>query len=176
MNWTGDCSSTLSREHFLSEAVLKLIGEKHVAVNGVPWLPEGETKALPISGLVGNILCTRHNSAMSPLDTAAVEFFGAIKSIYGDLGNYKTLSRKHQWWLLSGEELELWLLKTAFGLFHSGNVSKDRKKLCDVQNINAGMMEAFQGRPVRGLSRCPRFINIWGRPGSRAGARVLREA
>jgi hypothetical protein len=27
-----------------------------------------------------------------------------------------------------------------------------------------------------GLSRCPRFINIWGRPGSRAGARVLREA
>jgi hypothetical protein len=87
---------------------------------------------------------------MSPLDTAAVEFFGALKSIYGDLGNYKTLSRKHQCWLLSGEELELWLLKTAFGLFHSGNVSKDRKKLCDVQNINAGMMEAFSRSPGPG--------------------------
>jgi len=138
----------MSREHFVSQGVLTLIGEKHMAVNGFPWLAEGETRPLPISGLVGNILCMRHNSAMSPLDTAAVKFFGAIKSIYNDLGDSQTLSRKGQWWLVSGEEIELWLLKTAFGLYYSGNVAKDRKKLCEVQRINRVLMEALQGSSV----------------------------
>jgi hypothetical protein len=128
--------------------VLRLIGETNVAVNGFPWLSEGETKALPISSLVGNILCERHNSAMSPLDIAAGKFFGAIKSIYDDLGDNKTLSGKRQWWLLSGEEIELWLLKTTFGLYYSGNVAKDRKKLCDVQRINPILLKALQGSPV----------------------------
>ena len=36
----------------------------------------------------------------------------------------------------SGEELELWLLKTAIGLFHSGNVAKDKRKLSETQSIN----------------------------------------
>jgi SEC-C motif len=163
MNWTEDCSSTLSGEHFVSEGVLKLIGERHVAVNGTHWLAEGETRPLPIGRLVGNVLCTRHNSAMWPLDTAAVKFFGAIKSIYSDLGNSKTLSRKRQWWLLSGEEIELWLLKTAFGLYHSGNLAKDRKKLCDVQRINRVLMEDFQGCPV--LPPCGMYlIDLENRP------------
>lgn len=148
MNWARNCSLRLSREHFISRSVLKLIGETHIAVNGLPWLAEGETRALPIAGLVGNILCTRHNAAMSPLDTVASKFFGAIKSIYEDLGNNETLSRKRQWWLSSGEELELWLLKTGFGLYHSGNVATDRKKLCDVQSINTALMQTFQGELV----------------------------
>jgi hypothetical protein len=149
MNWTRNCSVGFSREHFISQSVLKLIGDKHVAVNGVPWLPKGETRALPINELVARrILCERHNAAMSPLDTAAGKFFSAIKSIYDDLGNNRTLSRKRQWWLVSGEELELWLLKTAFGLYHSGNVARDRKKLCDVQSINTALMQAFQGEFV----------------------------
>jgi hypothetical protein len=148
MNWTEDCCSSLSGEHFVSQGVLTLLGEKHVAVNGAHWLPFGVTRALPISGLKGNILCTRHNSAMSPLDSAAVKFFSSIKSIYNDLGDSKTLSRKRQWWLVSGEEIELWLLKTAFGLYYSGNVAKDGKKLCDVQRINRVLMDALQGSPI----------------------------
>jgi TolB-like protein len=45
-----------------------------------------------------------------------------------------------------------------------------------VQYVLSGSIRAIGDRLRRGLSRCPRFINIWGRPGSRAGARVLREA
>jgi hypothetical protein len=105
-------------------------------------------KMLPISKLVAKILCKRHNSAMSPLDTAAFKFFEAVKTIYQNLADNKTLSRKRLWWLLSGEELELWLLKVAFGAYYSGNVAMEGDKLCDVQNINAGTMEAFQGKSI----------------------------
>ena len=47
--------------------------------------------------------------------------------------------------MCSGEELELWLLKTAFGLYYSGNFSKDRHKLRESQSINIALMQTFQG-------------------------------
>jgi hypothetical protein len=148
MKWTADCSYRISGEHFVSASVLTLVGETNVTVNGAPWLPQGEAKALPIRRLVGNILCTRHNEAMSPLDTAAGKFFRAIKSIDEDLSDVKTLSCKRRWWLFSGEELELWLLKTAFAVYYSGNASKYRKKLCEICEINNEMTRAFQGRSI----------------------------
>jgi hypothetical protein len=156
MNWTRNCCHTMSREHFVSESVLKLIGEKYVTVGGAPWLPHGMTKSLPINALAANILCERHNGAMSPLDTAAVNFFAAIKSIYGDLGDYKTLSRKRRWWMFSGEELELWLLKTAFGAYYSGNVAIDGNKLRDVQSIDNTMLQFFQGNCSPPLGQNPK--------------------
>jgi hypothetical protein len=88
----------MSREHFISRSVLKLFGDTHIAVNNFPWLPKGETRSLPINELVARqILCERHNAAMSPLDTAAGIFFAALKSVYEDLGDSRTLSRKPRW-------------------------------------------------------------------------------
>jgi hypothetical protein len=134
----------MSREHFISESVLALIGEKYISVDGFHWL-NGVTKPLPIGKLTANILCEWHNAAMSPLDTAADKFFSVIKSIYEDLGNNKTLSRKKLWWLISGDELELWLLKTTYGLSCSGNISTRGVKFLDVSSINTSMMRAFNG-------------------------------
>jgi hypothetical protein len=90
---------------------------------------------------------------MSPLDTAAGKFFRAIKSIDEDLSDAKTLSRKRRWWVFSGEELELWLLKTAFGAYCSGNVSKDRQRL---GSINNEMTQALQGRSI--LFPCGMYV------------------
>jgi hypothetical protein len=147
MNWTTDCLPGISGEHFVSASVLRVVGNKHVEVNGPPWL-RGGSKALPIKGLVANILCKRHNSAMSPLDTVAGKFFEAVRWIYDDLGNQKTLSRKRHWFLFSGQELELWFVKTAFGLYYSGNVGKDGKKLSDTQGINPTMLKALHGGQI----------------------------
>jgi hypothetical protein len=149
MNWTRNCCNTMSREHFVSQSVLKLIGEKYVTVSGAPWQGDSKMKPVPIKDLVSkDLLCVRHNSAMSPLDTAAGRFFTAIKSIYADLGDFSTLSRKRQWWLLSGEELELWLVKVAFGVYHSGNVAIERQKLRDTQRLENVILRAFHGATI----------------------------
>ena len=63
-------------------------------------------------------------------------FFTTLKLMHDDVFDRKTLSRRWKWFLFSGEELELWLLKTGVGLFHSGTVAKDRRKLSDKQTIN----------------------------------------
>jgi hypothetical protein len=96
---------------------------------------------LPISALRANVLCVRHNSAWSQLDAMAGRFFRALAELYDDLGR-RTLSRKPIWHLFSGEELELWLLKTILGFFHAGVLTKGGKKIRDVQTIMNPAIEA----------------------------------
>src|SRR5208337_1048823 len=128
MHWTQDCNRQLSREHFISASVLGQVGSPILKVNGLPWLGPNETRTLSIRNLTSNILCKRHNEALSPLDAMAGKFFSAVRNVHDDVLNRRTLSRLGKWLFFSGEELEFWLLKTAVGLFHSGNVARDRAK------------------------------------------------
>lgn len=105
MRATNGCSDTLSREHLISESVLKTLAEKAVTVSGLPWL-NGRTKALPFSAVVASSLCTRHNSLLSPIDTAGAKFFEAAQMCG------TTATRPSLEYLLSGHDLERWLLRT----------------------------------------------------------------
>src|SRR5882672_5744136 len=64
-----DCAGGISGEHYISEIVLEQLSEPAVAIDGVFWLPPGEQKIIGINSLTAKILCARHNSALSPLDT-----------------------------------------------------------------------------------------------------------
>jgi hypothetical protein len=134
MNWTRNCSRAISGEHFISKTVLSILNPTEVRIAGLAWIPKGETRDLPIEALRANVLCVRHNSAWSQLDAMAGRFFRALAELYDDLGR-RTLSRKPIWHLFSGEELELWLLKTILGFFHAGVLSKDGRKIGDVQTV-----------------------------------------
>jgi hypothetical protein len=131
-----DCSADLSAEHYISKSVLQAIGTT-VAVSGVPWpsLPGGEEKEIGINRLTARILCGRHNSALSPLDSAAGAFFEKLQAIEVDLQR-RSLSRKHSFVLMSGEALELWMLKLACGLFYSKNAAADGARLIDQHQVN----------------------------------------
>jgi len=129
LSTTMDCSPDLSAEHYMSRSVLEALGNV-VAVDGVPWLPRGETKIIAIDSLTAKILCTRHNSALSPLDTEAGAFFKELQAIQRDLPR-RSLSRKRSSILLSGETLELWMLKVACGLFYSKIAAANRARLID---------------------------------------------
>src|SRR4051812_16050975 len=61
-----DCSKSISREHYVSEGVLKLLAEeKTLAASGFPWLREGEDRNVSLKALTGKMLCDRHNSALA---------------------------------------------------------------------------------------------------------------
>jgi hypothetical protein len=99
-----------------------------IRVGGAPWLGEGEHREIPVSRLVANILCTRHNTALSPLDAEAGKFFAWVQEAFADL-NRKTLSRKEPVHLVSGEIMELWLLKVACGFFFSDNAAHEGRAI-----------------------------------------------
>lgn len=114
-NCLGDCDDKRSQEHFISESLLEYLNqEKNLRVSGFPWL-RGEERALPPSALKSGVLCKRHNSALSQLDSIAVRLFQAFDE-------NQTQGREHSLYLFCGHDIERWLLKVLCGLAASGNL------------------------------------------------------
>jgi len=140
----ADCSTTLSREHYISASLLHYIDQfKNLTVSGLPWL-NGKEKVLPPNALASKILCERHNSALSPLDGMAVHLFRAFDE-EGIAGSGQQLL-----YLFSGHDLERWLLKMLCGIASSGSLPTDND--CDFSiprmwlNVLFGHAEFTRGR------------------------------
>ena len=118
------------------------LSEPVVATDGVHWLAPGEQRVIGINSLTANILCGRHNSALSPLDDEGGQFLRTIKSIHASLGK-KSLSRKTLVSIVSGEALEMWILKIACGLFYSKNASQNGQILSDHAINDSIIAEGF---------------------------------
>src|SRR5690242_17613456 len=57
----ADCSNDLSREHYISNALLKRLSiDGKVTVDGFPWQDSGATSKVPPASLTGRVLCRRH--------------------------------------------------------------------------------------------------------------------
>ena len=121
MKELGSCVPPISGEHIISDAVCQvLMGDGNFSISGVPWLEAGEVKI--IAPLQSKCLCRKHNSALSPLDAAAQYFFTSLKSyLEQDAGS------RHA--LISGHDLERWILKTAKAAAVSKNLARGRKPL-----------------------------------------------
>lgn len=123
MKELGSCVGPISGEHIISESVIRiLMADGDFSISGLPWLESGEERILSPKSLRANCLCAKHNSALHPLDDAAKYFFASFRS-YLDAA----AGTRHA--LVSGHDLERWLLKTAKAAAVSGNFAKDRVRL-----------------------------------------------
>lgn len=114
----GGCSSQLSREHYVSNAILTSMEAEAdnglVQVSGAPWTNEGEFKSLPAGSLAARILCTSHNRRLSALDAQAGQLWDAIRRMTSaeDLDGGRVL--------LNGHDIERWALKYVCGQLLAG--------------------------------------------------------
>ena len=117
------CGGGVSREHLISKSVILVLkADGDFSVSGMPWLPEGEARVLAPNNLAANCLCVDHNSALSPLDESARFFFSALKRCLD-----REAASMH--YLLSGHDIERWLLKTAKAFAVSGNLARGLQRL-----------------------------------------------
>jgi hypothetical protein len=116
------CSDKISREHLISEAVLRVIRKDELVASGLPWMKEGEIK-IGLNTVVGKCLCTSHNSMLSPLDAEAAKFFRAMEEC--DLHR----SGEAKLFLFSGHDIERWLLKTLAGFGSTRNFANKGERL-----------------------------------------------
>jgi hypothetical protein len=135
MKELGSCDGSISGEHLFSHSIMRLLkADGGFSISGVPWLGEGETKFIPPRTLTANCLCQKHNSALSPLDAAALYFFTALKScLDGEAQSAR--------YIVSGHDIERWLLKTVKALAVSKNLANGKEPLSgafarDVQVLN----------------------------------------
>jgi len=154
LNSTRDCSAETSREHFISQSVLEIT--KTFGLRGLPWQKLGEE--IPnygIKALASRILCTRHNSALAPLDTAAARFYRILMQIRDELARPVQYDRG-RWFIASGEAIELWTIKTLCGLFFSKIASKDGERLLTDHSLDIGIFD----RAIRGMP-LPDHCGMW---------------
>ena len=121
MKELGSCVPPISGEHIISDSVCRvLMGNGQFSISGVPWLEAGETKIMAPPR--ANCLCVKHNSALSPLDASAHYFFASLRSyLEQDDGLRHTL--------VSGHDLERWILKTAKSAAVSRYLARGRERL-----------------------------------------------
>jgi hypothetical protein len=109
-----DCSNKISREHYISHGILKRISDAGMTIQGFPWQKE-QQQAISATALTGNILCERHNTALSGLDAIALRMFDALDraSAGQQVANWGII--------LHGHDVERWMLKTLLGMICSKN-------------------------------------------------------
>lgn len=140
---TENCSKKISKEHYISRAILEQMGELNVA--GLPWHANKNPVLYSARDLTANILCTRHNSALSPLDSIAAHAFQAFVSAPSYVTRNLTPGRA-QHYLVSGDGLQLWLIKLLAGLFYGGIASAEGERLLKARDINTGaLIRALSG-------------------------------
>jgi len=113
----GDCAGGISREHYLSEALIRVFSDAP-HVRGVAWLPEGETRVVGIGALQSRILCQAHNNRLSALDAALAEMQEFAEAIHQWFGGERQAGTGIER-AMDGRILERALLKLAFGFTFS---------------------------------------------------------
>lgn len=119
----GGCSAVMSREHYVSEGVLKLIEHRlgkesqTVDVTNLSDQMPGVKRRRVIGQLIAYILCEKHNGMLSPFDTVGKNMFVAMDGINeSGIDSYHPATSAQ----IDGEKLERWFLKMLFGGLYSG--------------------------------------------------------
>lgn len=106
----GRCEGSISGEHYISENVLKKLGDgKTVYVGGFPWIRNKTLKQIGLSSLVTQSFCRHHNSQFSNVDQEAGKFIDWVKAIQTDFDGLPEVT------FLTGKIMERWFLKSLCG-------------------------------------------------------------
>jgi len=124
-NGYNNCSTKISSEHFISEDYLRQIELNNTTkIAGLAWQKPQTFSILPTKGLASNILCDRHNSALSTLDYEFGSFAETIRDF--DRGKASVSVTR----TVSGRMIELWMLKCLLGASMSKNIHGTLKPEC----------------------------------------------
>lgn len=119
----ADCDDAITGEHCISKALLSDISKgKSVEIAGFKWQQPQTFLKVGIKSLTANVLCARHNNALSPLDSAFARFNAAIDEFQKTQKN-SVAKIEPDFRLFSGLDIERWMLKTLIGLAASNNLS-----------------------------------------------------
>jgi hypothetical protein len=122
LSFTNDCSSDITKEHYISDSLLKLLEHRNtVKITGLRWIENQTFRLISKNSLTAHILCARHNNRLHDLDTEMLYFFEAVKKIEEVLKGKQKI-RAYLEFSLDGHKIERWLIKLGCGIIASNQV------------------------------------------------------
>lgn len=121
LSHTNGCDTKITGEHCISHNLLNKIESvnKTVDVIGLSWLPKDQMTSVGKKALVSNVLCYKHNSELSPLDSAIGTLVEAISRIDAAFLEPDPAALHFK---IDGDLVERWIIKTALCLVYSGQI------------------------------------------------------
>ena len=114
--FTNNCGGRLSREHIISQAVLRNISSRIIAVC---FRDEVRRSTIVSDSLTVRRMCARHNSAFSRLDTEAGRLFNSIQTFSKRLSSSAGETETCELRFFHRTDIERWLLKTLLNIYYS---------------------------------------------------------
>lgn len=124
--------------------------DERVYISGMPWL-DGAQVQLPTNALGANVLCTRHNNALSQLDTMAGKCFRVLYGYQTAQADPDSPERRGASMIgvFSGLDLERWLLKVLWGGVAAGALGHGGERITTIRSDvdHEALLETlFRGR------------------------------
>jgi hypothetical protein len=113
----GECSADITCEHYISEALLRRVGEDGtVFVSNLGFQPRNLVREMPVATLYGRVLCERHNHYLShAVDPSVLPLYDGVEHMHLPGEQQRTFR-------VDGDAVERWMLKMLCGGLFSGNV------------------------------------------------------
>jgi len=125
-SFLGPCDRP-SKEDYISKSILDLIGDgPSMLVGGYTWCPPDQNILIGKSSIRAGILCRKHNSELSLLDTEAKKiflFFTNIEDCERGKKDYGSIEKNVE---IKGALFERWMLKYIAGVMASGGAYASR--------------------------------------------------
>lgn len=143
---TNACGTKITREHFISENILEKISpdRKLFPQGGSHFFGGTVPTTIGIDAFTAKVLCDRHNSALSPLDTVAGVAFDAIGRTFCNLVELNSgASHVCSLALASRLDLERWLVKVFYGLVAAGKIKGAGGRVTNLSEIHPALLKTL---------------------------------
>ncbi len=115
----GGCSDKITGEHILTRGIFP---HDEIFIQGLHWCAD-KPKLIGLASLTAKILCSKHNSGLSEMDTAAIQTAKAFREAL-DLRDFRERHKRTHWtrrrFQINGYQLESWFLKTLIDIGYKG--------------------------------------------------------
>jgi hypothetical protein len=131
----GDCAGALTREHYLSASIQRLMLDTRV--EGMRWQAGTSKWMAPETYAVGRMLCQKHHDELHGLDDVGLAFCRNILICTRKGGDVSEIATE-----IDGRQLERWLLKVICGAIGSQNIGDHR----DAKEVSPDWVRALFAR------------------------------
>ena len=146
----SNCSTKLTKEHFISRNILKKFTSDNLKFENAGHFFGGKNFVeIGIDGFSSKVLCDNHNSALSPLDTAAGLAFERIEELTKDMvTNHVKGFRLNSFHVVSGIDIERWMIKVFCGLVAACKIRSKSGRVVELNSLPHALLEALIGSTI----------------------------
>lgn len=143
----GDCSSKITREHFISRNILERITTDKLTIENAGHIFGGKNRVkIGIDAFAAKVLCDVHNPALSSLDTAAGVAFSTIEALTKDIAKIADPTAAiRSFHISSGIDIERWLIKVYCGLVAAEKIRSSSGRILQRSVLPSYLFDALLG-------------------------------